>query len=43
LSDADLEQLVADLDGMETLPSEEPQAITITDIDIETDNDSTDR
>lgn len=41
LSDSDLEQLVADLDGLETLPSAEPQSITITDAEIETDNDST--
>ena len=28
LSDADLEQLVADLDGIETLPAAEPQSVT---------------
>ena len=43
LSDADLEKLVAELDGMETLPAAEPQTITITDEDIGTENDSTTR
>jgi len=41
LTDADLEKLVAELDGMETLPAAEPQSITITDEDIGTENDST--
>ena len=41
LSDSDLEQLVAELDGIETLPSEEPQTITITDAEIGTSNDTT--
>lgn len=43
LSDADLEKLVAELDGMETLPAAEPHSITITDEDIGTENDSTTR
>jgi hypothetical protein len=43
LTDADLEKLVAELDGMETLPAAEPQSITITDEDIGTENDSTTR
>jgi hypothetical protein len=34
LSDADLEKLMAELDGMESVPSAEPQAITITDDDF---------
>jgi predicted anti-sigma-YlaC factor YlaD len=41
LTDADLEKLMAELDGMESLPSAEPQAITITDDDFGTsDEDS---
>jgi predicted anti-sigma-YlaC factor YlaD len=40
LSDADLEQLVAELDAIETLPSAEPQSITITDEDLGSENDS---
>jgi anti-sigma factor RsiW len=42
LSDADLEQLVADLDEMDALPSAEPQSITITGEDPGSDNDSID-
>jgi flagellar hook assembly protein FlgD len=43
LSDADLEKLVAELDGMETLPSAEPQSITITDEDFATGDENIDR
>ena len=43
LTDADLEKLVAELDGIESLPSAEPQSITITDEDFETGEDDTDR
>ena len=43
LTDADLEKLVAELDGMESLPSAEPQTITITDDDFGTSDENTDR
>ena len=43
LSDSDLEKLVAELDGMETLPSAEPQSITITDEDFATGDENIDR
>lgn len=43
LTDADLEKLVAELDGIESLPSAEPQSITLTDEDFETGEDDTDR
>lgn len=43
LTDADLEKLVAELDGMESLPSAEPQPITITDDDLGTIDENTNR
>jgi len=43
LTDADLEKLVAELDGMESLPAAEPQTITITDDDFGTSDENTDR
>ena len=43
LTDADLEKLVAALDGIETLPAAEPHSITITDDDIGAEIDSTTR
>lgn len=43
LSDAQLEQLVAELDGIETLPSAEPQSITIIDEDFGDADENTDR
>ena len=43
LTDADLEKLVAELDGIESLPSAEPQSITIAHEDFETGEDDTDR
>jgi hypothetical protein len=41
LTDADLEKLVAELDGMESLPSAEPQSLPITDEDFDTGDDNT--
>ena len=43
LSDADLEKLAAELDGMESLPSAEPQPITITDDDLGITDENTNR